>query len=199
MPAWLGVTLLTIVTFLLLFAYPIIFESLSDGRTPGKALFGLRVVTTDGAPINFRHAALRGCLAIFEILMTTGAVAVIATFLSARNQRLGDYVAGTLVLRERNALPVPRAVAFTPPPGTEYFVESLDVGSLRPEDYSNVRSFLLRSSKLDRAARHQLATGLATQYVHRLNAAVPPDMGPELFLLCVAGAYQRRFSTVPNY
>ena len=58
------VLLLLLVTGVLL-GYPIAFESLWRGRTLGKAALGLRVVTTEGAPERFRHAAVRGFVGLF--------------------------------------------------------------------------------------------------------------------------------------
>ena len=94
------VLLLLLVTGVL-FGYPIAFETLWRGRTPGKAALGLRVVTTEGAPVRFRHAAVRGFLGLIDLWATTGSVAVLSVLLSRDNQRLGDMAAGTFVLRER--------------------------------------------------------------------------------------------------
>ena len=80
--------------------YPVLFESLSRGRSLGKMAMGLRVVREDGGPIQFRHALVRGLLAIFEVY-PFGVIAVITSLLSAKGKRVGDYLAGTVVVRER--------------------------------------------------------------------------------------------------
>ena len=84
----------------LVFGYPVACETLWRGRTLGKAAMGLRVVTVEGAPVRFRHAAIRTALGLVEFVLTGGAVAILSVLLTRRHQRLGDLVAGTLVLRE---------------------------------------------------------------------------------------------------
>src|SRR5438067_1008423 len=86
------------------FGYWAAFETLWRGRTPGKAALGLRVITVEGAPIRFRHAAIRAAFGLGEVYATNGAIGILAIIFSRRSQRLGDMVAGTIVLRERSGL-----------------------------------------------------------------------------------------------
>lgn len=192
--AYLGVTLAIFGTFIVTFGYPVAFETLWNGRTPGKAAFGLRVVTTDGAPIRFRHAAIRGALGVLEIPTNSGAIAFLSCLLTTRNQRLGDLVAGTLVLRERSAARPPQATSFIPPPGAEEFTLNLDVSSLTADDYIAIRSFLVRANSLQAKARLELSNQLGLQFAGRTKASVPVGMPAEIFLTCLAAAYQRRFA-----
>jgi len=188
----LGTAFLYVLLFLLLFAYPAGFETLWRGRTPGKAALGLRVVTVEGAPIRFRHAAIRAILGLVDKYALSAVPGVLALLLSRRNQRLGDLVGGTLVLRERSGAKAPQAIAFTPPPGLEGYTATLDVSALDRADYVTIRSFLLRSATLAPPARDALARQLATPLLARLRTTPPPGLPPELFLICVAAAHQRR-------
>lgn len=178
--------------FLLLFGYPAFFETLWRGRTPGKAALGLRVVTVEGAPIRFRHAAIRAILGVVDKYLFTGMVGIVSLLVTRRNQRLGDLVAGTIVLRERSGSAAPRAVTFSPPVGLEGYVASLDVGGLGHDDYAAVRSFLIRAAGLTAPARAALAAQLATPLAARLRTTPPAGLPAEVFLACVAAAYQRR-------
>jgi uncharacterized RDD family membrane protein YckC len=178
--------------FLLLFGYPTAFETMWRGRTLGKAAMGLRVVTIEGGPVRFRHAAIRAMLGLFDKYLFSGLVGVIAVLVTPRNQRIGDLVAGTIVLRERSGAAAPSAVQFRPPLGAESYAATLDVSRLEHEDYGVVRSFLLRAPSLSGAARHQLASSLAASLVDRLRTTPPPGMPPEVFLACVAAAHQAR-------
>jgi hypothetical protein len=180
------------VLFLLIFGYPAAFETMWRGRTPGKAALGLRVVTIEGGPIRFRHAAIRSILGLVDKYLFTGMVGVVALLLTRRNQRLGDLVAGTIVLRERSGAGTPTAVRFDPPRGLEAFVASLDVARLGHEDYGTIRSFLLRAASLPPGARQHLAAQLAAPLVDRLQVTPPPGLPPEVFLVCVAAAHQLR-------
>lgn len=86
---------LTVVATALPLVYFLIFEGY-DRPTPGKRLFGLTVVTVDGAPVGFTAALVRALTRVPEALVVVPYVALIA--FSARHQRLGDMVAETLVV-----------------------------------------------------------------------------------------------------
>jgi hypothetical protein len=149
------------------------------------------VVTRQGAPIRFRHALVRGLIGMAEVL-TLPVIGVIAMLASSNDQRLGDMAAGTLVIRERAPALMSIPVVFPPPPGWESFVASLDVGGVTAAEYENVRSFLIRAREMAPLPRSNLAARLAGPLVARLRQPVPAGAGPELWLACVASAYQRR-------
>jgi len=178
--------------FLVLFGYPAGFETLWRGKTPGKAAMGLRVVTVEGAPVRFRHAAIRSILGLVDKFAMSGMIGVIAVLVSRRNQRLGDMVAGTIVLRERSGAGKPRATVFAPPYGLEAYTASLDPSTLGNDDYAAVRGFLLRAHALAPESRWALAISIAGPLRDRLRTTPPDGVGPEPFLVCVAAAYQRR-------
>jgi hypothetical protein len=167
-------------------------ETLWRGRTLGKAALGLRVVTREGAPVRFRHAAIRTLLGTVDFALASGFFAVVFVLFSRDNQRLGDMVAGTLVLRERSAATQLAPVSFEPPPGLESYTATLDVTGMGAGEYQAVRSFLLRARQLAPASRASLAVQLATPLAARLRPPPPEGLPPEGFLYAVAAAYQRR-------
>jgi uncharacterized RDD family membrane protein YckC len=185
-----GVVVLVMATTLALLGYPIAFETLWRGRTPGKAVLGLRVVATDGAPIRFRHAAVRGMLTLVDFYLTSGAAAVLTVLFTAENQRLGDLAAGTLVLRQRTGAPAPAPIAFHAPPGYETYAGTLDLSRLTADDYGALRSFLLRAASLPPETRGPLAERLATTIAERIGHTPPPGVAPAAFLVCVAAVHQ---------
>jgi uncharacterized RDD family membrane protein YckC len=178
--------------FLVAFGYPIAMETLWRGRTVGKAVMGLRVVTVEGAPIRFRHALVRGALGLIDFWATSGGAAVLCILATKRNQRLGDLVAGTLVLRERRAAQALGAVTFWVPPGWEPYAATLDVSGVSATDYQAIRSFMVRAATLDPWTRDRLAREIATAVLPRLHHQPPPGVSPEVFLVCVAALYQAR-------
>jgi uncharacterized RDD family membrane protein YckC len=193
-PEVLGVVMVAVGLLGVYFGYPVLFETLWNGRTPGKTAMGLRVVTVEGAPIRFRHAMIRAVVGIVDFWIPPGgATAIVAAILSRRTQRLGDMAAGTIVLRERSATHDVSAMTFRPLPGWEPYTASLDVAMLTPEEYGVVRSFLVRVAQLEPGARAALATKLATPVAAKLHHAPPAGVHPEHFLVSVAAAYQRRF------
>lgn len=189
---WVGLAFVYVSLFLILFGYGPVFETFWRGRTPGKAALGLRVVTTEGAPARFRHAAIRGALGLVDFWLLTGGVAVLAILFSRRNQRLGDLVAGTIVLRERTGARALIPVQFRIPLGFEDYALTIDPAGLRPADYAAVRSFLIRAPSLTPPLRASVARELAVPLAARIHHHTPPGVGPEAFLACVAARYQER-------
>ncbi len=192
LPGWVAVTLVSLLLPSWLLGYFIAFETLWRGRTPGKAALGLRVVTREGAPVRFRHAAVRALLGLVDYYLGFGFFAVVFILFSRRNQRLGDLVAGTLVLRERSGLAAPAPVSFAPPPGYEAYAGTLDVTRLTTQEYQALRGFLLRAPSLLPVPRVALAQQLADPLVAHVRPAPPPGVSAEAFLRCVAAAYQHR-------
>jgi uncharacterized RDD family membrane protein YckC len=191
-PQWLVIAFVFVLLPAWLLGYFIAFETLWHGRTPGKAALGLRVVTSEGGPVRFRHAFIRGLLGLVDFWMASGMFAVLFILFRQDNRRLGDIVAGTLVLRERSGLSAPTAVSFPPPPGLEAYTATLDVSRLSNQEYQAVRSYLLRAQSLPPAPRYNLAVQLATPLAGRLRPAPPPGIPAEQFLQAVAAAYQQR-------
>ena len=188
----IGAAIFYVLVFLVMFGYPAALETMWRGRTVGKAAMGLRVVTVEGAPIRFRHAAIRSILNLLDWYSSQGAVAIISMLTTRRNQRLGDLIAGTMVLRERSAAAPARPVQFVPPPGLEGYAATLATGAIGHEQYGSVRAFLLRARSLPPAVRADLANQLAYPLLEKMHTTPPPGVSPEAFLLCVAAAYQRR-------
>lgn len=189
-------TLLVVVSIATLFAvllvYPAAFETAWNGRTPGKLVMGLRVVTVEGAPVRFRHAAIRSALGIVDFLVSAGSLAIVSALATRRSQRLGDLAAGTVVIRERQATGASRPVEFVPPPGWERYATALDVSALRDDAYVLIRSFLLRVHDLAPEARRSRSADLAAAVAGLIDAPLPEGTDPEAFLVAVAAAYQAR-------
>ena len=87
--------------FLLYYGYFAAFEALWGGQTPGKRAVGLRVISVTGQPITTFDALLRNLLRIVDQMPGIYAVGVLSIFFTSRNQRLGDLVAGTVVVQEQ--------------------------------------------------------------------------------------------------
>lgn len=190
--AWLTpLTVVSILGFVLL-VYPVVFEVAWQGRTPGKAALGLRVVTVEGAPVGLRHAVIRSAFGLIDIYATIGAVAVVSALVTRRHQRLGDLVAGTIVLRERSGDPPPEPLRLQVPVGWEAYAATLDPAALDHADYEVIRAFLLRTASLDPAARIDVARALADPVAARLHHRPPAGVSAELFLVCLAARYQQR-------
>ena len=181
-----------LMAFVVLVVLPVGTEVVWRSRSPGKALFGLRVVGSDGAPEAPRQAVVRGLVALVDLYASLGSLAIASAMVSPASQRPGDLAAGTVVIRDRSRTATQVPIAFVPPPGYEQFVAQLDVGRLDEEDFSLVRSFLLRVRDLSPSARVRLASELAAWTKERLGVTLPWAVDDETWLVCVASAFQYR-------
>ncbi len=168
------------------FGYDIAFEVLGGGRTPGKRATGLRVVGERGDPVGVRRSAIRNLVRVIDGPGTLYFVGSIVILLSARNQRLGDLAAGTLVLRERRAADRLAAAA----PARAAPTGAFDVSAITSNELATVRRFLERRIDLDDRARE----GLAAQLAERLRPKVlgAPAVDAESFLEWLASAKASR-------
>ncbi|MDT0896885.1 RDD family protein, partial [Staphylococcus pseudintermedius] len=92
-----GTAMLMLVSFALTWFYPVLFEALMQGRTPGKWALGLRVVAADGAPVGWMATFARNLLRVVDALPLFYAVGLTACLIDPWGRRLGDMVARTLV------------------------------------------------------------------------------------------------------
>src|SRR5207247_11169894 len=95
----------------------------------------------------------RALFLVDGILVLGPTVGVLTILLSRNNQRTGDIVAGTLVVRERSGARAPVAISFPVPQGCDAYVASLDVSGLTGAEYEAVRALLLRAPTLPRHIR----------------------------------------------
>lgn len=101
-----GIAVYLIVFFAIEWLYPVIFEVLWHGATPGKRALGLQVIQEDGTPVGWRSSLTRNLLRTADFLPFLYGIGLISMLLSRESRRLGDIVAGTLVVYRQ---PLPRA------------------------------------------------------------------------------------------
>jgi uncharacterized RDD family membrane protein YckC len=183
-----------VVTLIVFVVYPVTLETLTRGRSLGKMALGLRVVRDDGGPIRFRHALSRG-LAGFVVDFGvfsgfTGAVGLIASLLSEKGQRVGDRLAGTVVVRER--VPEVRPAELLVPPQLAAWAASLSLSQLPDPLALSARQFLQRARDLDPPVRGQLGARLAGEVAACISPPPPPGVPAEDFLAAVLAERTRR-------
>jgi uncharacterized RDD family membrane protein YckC len=178
--------------FLVIFVYPAT-EAVLNGQTLGKRVLSIRVITADGGPVRFRHAAIRSLIGFLElfILVPGGPVALISALLTKRSQRVGDLVAETVVIRDK--VDPTHPVFFTPPFGAEEFALNLDTTRLTHPQYGLLRQYVLRSWELDPEARIELAETLC-QKLTAVGIVQPGGMDPSVFISAVVFAHQHRYA-----
>lgn len=195
----LSAAILLIFTVLVIVGYPVVFETTTRGRSVGKIVMGLRVVSEDGGPERFRQALFRALASVVEIWMLAGSPAVICSMLSPKAKRIGDVFAGTVVVSERGPRANPPPVM---PPSLAWWAASLQLSGLDPGQAEVARQFLSRAPQLDRRLRQQMAYRIAGDVVSRIAPPPPPGAPPELVLAAVLAERHRRelarMQPIPN-
>lgn len=178
----------TLVTVFLV--VPTTVETVTRGRSLGKLALGLRTVRDDAGPISFQHAFVRALVGFVEIYALSGAPAFFSALLSSRGKRLGDYAAGTYVVRERVRLRL-APPAMMPPPLAAWAAQA-DIAALPTGLALAVRQFLGRAGQIDPDTRHQLGARLATEVGAHVAPAPPPGTPPEAYLAAVLASRRER-------
>jgi len=144
--------MLLLVGFLLVHGYFVYFEVMGNGQTPGKRAFGLRSLRCDGRSLTLRDSLLRNLLRTVDWMPWGYSLGVVVMLAGSQRQRLGDLVAGTVVVREA-PLPAWRT------PEAVYQVD--EAGLLKERDLQWIRLFQQWSPLLLPAFRRRAARRLA--------------------------------------
>lgn len=183
-------TLLLVSVVVCVLVVPVTVETLTRGRSLGKLILKLRVVRDDGGPIVFRHALVRGLIGVVEMPVTSGVAAIIASVSNPRGKRLGDFAAGTYVVREQTGLKLA-----PPPPAPPYLRDwaiGADLAPLPDGLALAIRQFLIRRSALTPAARAALTDSLSRQVMPLVAPPPPANAHPEDVLSAVLTARSDR-------
>jgi len=195
--------LMLIVAFIVLWGYFIWFETVWNGQTPGKRQLGLRVVRDGGYPINIYAAIVRNLIRVMDgmpvfalgliiagtyyqqsLLSAAGGLCILIPLLSllfsSRYQRLGDFVAGTMVIKQR-APRIPTLEALAPPPRVlpEHLAPYAlaDIGrhvfEMSVPEYRAVRHYIDRRWQLPPQVQQTAAMRLAVPLMQRLGITPP--------------------------
>jgi uncharacterized RDD family membrane protein YckC len=137
-----------VVLFLVYWFYPVLFEAMWDGRTPGKRALGLRVVAGNGAPVGWLAAFTRNLLRVVDMLPFGYAAGLVSSLFDPWGRRVGDMVAGTLVVHDV------RAQAPTVAPVDHVMAPPV---VLHPYEQAALVSFAERGPRLTQARQEELA------------------------------------------
>lgn len=156
-----------VVLFAMEWGYNVLFESLTSGRTPGKRALRLRVVKEGGYPIGFIDALLRNLLRAADFLPSGYALGVVVMGLDPRFRRLGDLVAGTMVVvEERSHLGA--AVQLSPPPTPQELAAMPVAARLEVTEREALDLFVRRLDRLGPARADELAGLVLPRFADRL-------------------------------
>jgi len=191
--AWLGnlteqwaLALMFLAVFLIYSGYFAFFEAIWNGQTPGKRFAQLRVMKDDGRPISAYDAIARNLMRAVDALPVAYGVAVISVLISKNNKRLGDFVAGTVVVHEK-AIEGARPFVETarPAAGPVYNTAAITTDELRL-----IETFFTRRDSLEPAVRTSMAAQIARRIGEKLNVRVVGWPQTEQFLESVLDQYR---------
>ncbi|NUO95121.1 MAG: hypothetical protein HOQ19_13670 [Gemmatimonadaceae bacterium] len=164
--SWAAAVLI-LAQFAVLWGYYVLFEGLMDGQTPGKRIHRLRVVREGGFSVTFGASAVRNLVRFVDMqpvfFYLVGLGSILAT---RRGQRLGDLVAGTIVVRE--ALRPPRAAAIAPSTALDASETPTLQTALSEDEFRVLDRFMERSAHLDPLRRGVLAGQLVERFATSL-------------------------------
>ncbi|NJL00099.1 MAG: RDD family protein [Spirulinaceae cyanobacterium SM2_1_0] len=179
-----------VAVFLIRSCYFVAFETLWQGQTPGKRVMRIRVVRDDGRSVGLPQAVLRSLLLLFDELF------FLATFFIAygrREKRLGDWVAGTLVVQSARAATPPLQVSDAAHALAQQLPKQANLARLTPDEFATIRSYLRRVSQFLPEARQEKGQQLAQSARQIIGlTAVPEGTTATQFLEAVYLAYQEQ-------
>jgi len=199
-----GIGIFLLILFLLFWGYFALSEAFNNGRTLGKRVAKIRVIHQSGRGINFAEALARNLVRVIDYLPGFYGVGIATIFMSRQSQRLGDMVAGTLVVRERE-VEAPMwgestsrtltAAALAPdspipPPHLRVALPAPALAKLTAADLEVLESFFSRRLDMDLTTRSMLAGRIASALCAKSGLTVPPEISVETFLEAVAHQFR---------
>jgi uncharacterized RDD family membrane protein YckC len=164
--------------FAIFYGYFIIFEMLWNGQTPGKRLLGIRVVRDGGYPVELVGSIIRNLIRVLEFSLGFYFLSVISMLASSENKRLGDYAAGTIVVRDRGFEVRDPKHWLRPAAGDLSSDASRKLASLSADELALVDRYVDRKTSLDPRAAREAAARIASALRPKVDAdlaALPDD------------------------
>ena len=175
-PKWV-IAILVVAQAIIIDGYFAVFEWAWRGQTPGKRWLKLRVIREDGRPISFFEAMVRNLLRVVDFLIPPFySIGLISVFATTRDQRIGDLVAGTVVVREREAEAPEFEEVFASPVSDAALRRSFapvsftaDIDKLTEQEITVVESFLRRRYDLRDYPRQWMAWRVSMPILFKLR------------------------------
>lgn len=162
--------ILLVLFFVMEWGYFIFWDVIWNGQSPGKRAVGIRVVTLTGQPLRFIDSVLRNLLRAADILPGAYALGALVMGLDGRFRRLGDLIAGTMVIAEaRHRVAEPLRVS--QPPSPKELSRLPQRLPLSGDELDALELFLRRAPQLSEARAAELAEMVAPLYARRMGVS----------------------------
>ena len=180
--------LLLLASFCLYWGYFAFFEAVWKGQTPGKRQAGIRVINETGRAISPFEAIARNFMRVIDGLPGMYGVGCITMFLDSRNRRLGDMVAGTVVVHERKDEGQEPPWQSSRPNGAA--VSANVAAKLSLQEFQLIEAFLARRLDLSPEVRRDTAQRIAQRIGEKLGVTAELRGPDENFLESVVRQYR---------
>jgi len=187
-PQWVAAILL-LFYFLLYFGYFALFEIIWNGQTPGKRWTKIRVIKDSGRPLTPVESIGRNLMRIVDWMPGLYAIGIVSALLTKENKRLGDLVAGSLVVRETSFSDL-RAAWHSPQTPAGPILSPLGSIHLSADECALIESFLNRRFDLEPNVRYRLAEDILRRIRPKLTLPTEKVLSTEKVLEGLA--YERR-------
>jgi uncharacterized RDD family membrane protein YckC len=177
----IGALILVLVPFCLYWGYFAFFEILWQGKTPGKRVAGIRVIHQSGRPMTAIECIGRNLMRAVDILPGMYGVGLVSMMCSSQNRRLGDYVAGTIVVHDKGLEPV---TASWGDAGSEPLQPELR--GLSSDELVLIETYLERRYELDAAVRSETAQRIVALISQKTGIQKTTEQRDDDFLESVA-------------
>lgn len=181
-----------LILFTVYIGYFVLFETIWRGQTPGKRYVKIRVIRDDGRNVDLRQSILRSLLRPIDDIVFIGLLLILLT---NQEKRLGDLVAGTMVIQEGQVV-TDREIVISPA-ATELATRLSEVGqivALTPDEFATIRKYLQRYPSLAPAAKQQVSDRLAQRLLEIIKLDDrPPSLDRHLTIEAIYLAYQQQF------
>lgn len=178
---WAG-ALVTLFFFALYNGYFILLEWLLNGQTPGKRLIHIRVIKQGGYSLRFFDTLLRNLLRVIDFIPLFYGVGLLCLLVTRHSQRLGDLVAGTLVVYQEPVQTESLLPDLDVPAASDQPLPAAQVNAIPGEVVSLSSEFLRSRADLAPRPRQELGAELVGLIQETTGLEVPPNQSVERFL-----------------
>lgn len=182
-----AIAILLFVLFLINAGYFFILEAFWSGQTLGKRWMKLRVIRENGQPITFLSAAIRNLFRIIDVLPSGYFLGAMVSFFHPKDKRIGDLVAGTIVVAEggQNVPPSRKQKAQQKEGvGAPLLLDDRQKQAITREDWQLLSTFVTRLDSLSSEKQKELGTQIAERFIEKLewNEGEQVEADPIVFL-----------------
>lgn len=178
LPSLIGPALAVFLLFSIYWGYFAIFEILWKGQTPGKRYAGIRVIKESGSPINAFEAVGRNLMRAVDAMPGIYGVGLVCMMCNRQSRRLGDFVAGTVVVHEKPT----EEVRPTWSTSTESNSATLASGHATADDLALIETYLSRRWELEKLVRLNTAIQIADRIKAKTGLESQPHQHVDDFL-----------------